>query len=254
MDTALLLSFADLENGHWWFEVRRAIVQEALVAGRPDEVRSVLDVGCGTGGTMSAIRKMFPDAIVRGVDPNAEAAEVARSTGCDVTVASFADLPVESRSVDILLALDVLEHCDDDRLAGREAFRVLRPGGIFLCTVPALGWLWSLHDELNHHYRRYGRLALRNALTAAGFDIARITHFNAILLPVGLASRVAVRVTRSAVLTGVERPNPLLNRTLRSIFAWEVPILRRVDLPVGMSLLAVARRPKQPVGSPHDVL
>jgi SAM-dependent methyltransferase len=200
----------------------------------------LLEVGCGTGATLRGLVAVFPGARVTGVEPAAAALRVAAAAGCDVVPGSFERLPVAAGSVDMLLALDVLEHLDDDAAGLAEAARALRPGGRLLVTVPALPALWGPHDELNHHRRRYTRAMLRDRVVIAGFRVERVTYFNTLLLPLAWLERTMAR--RRHQPAAVQQPAPFVNAVLRRIFALEPPLLRRVDLPIGLSLLLVASR------------
>jgi SAM-dependent methyltransferase len=242
VDEKLLLSFESLEETHWWFVVRRRIVLDATARPAPRPVRSILDVGCGTGGTMRALRARFPDAEIKGVEPVEAAARIAAGRGCDVTSGAFEHLPVEGESVDIVMALDVLEHLADDGLGLAEAFRALRPGGRLVATVPALPRQWSVHDELNGHFRRYTRAGLVGAVRAAGFRVERATYFNTLLLPLAFLERAALRRLKLPRSPAVSLPPRPLNAVLRGVFGLERPILARADLPIGLSLLLVASR------------
>jgi SAM-dependent methyltransferase len=244
MDESLLLSFADIERGHWWFVVRRAILLDAVRSIAPPPDAHIVEVGCGTGGFMTELAGMLPLASIAGVEPNDSAAAVARSRGCSVTSGAFDPLPDRSESVDLLIALDVLEHCADDTSAIREAWRVLRPGGVILLTVPALPSLWSEHDAINEHHRRYVRASLARLLDEHGFVNDRLTYFNSVLLPLGYASRWVSRLIQSRATLGVSTPPRPVNAVLKSLFGTERHILRHANLPVGMSLLAVAHKPR----------
>lgn len=244
MDETLLLSFAEIEKTHWWFVVRRRIVEDAIGSLRLPETSEVLEVGCGTGGMLDSLAAMFPSATVRGVEPSLAAAHAANSRNCDVTLGTFDALPADGESIDLLIALDVLEHCEDDVAAAREAARVLTTHGRFVLTVPALQSLWSPHDEDNRHYRRYSAATLRNALEAAGLEVERLTYFNSLLLPLAYLTRWIGRATGSNSTAGVNLPPKPINRILRGVFSLEVTALKHLNLPIGMSLLAVARGAK----------
>ena len=246
MDEQLLLSFDSLEDTHWWFVVRRRIVLDAAAPTVSRPWRRILEVGCGTGGTMRALRVCFPDAAVKGIEPAEAAARLAAGKGCDVESGTFEDLPVEASSVDLVLALDVLEHLADDGPGLAEAFRVLRPGGRLIVTVPALPSQWSVHDELNAHFRRYTRKGLVAVARRAGFRVDRATYFNSLLLPLAGLERTAVRVLRLPRSPAVALPPRPINAVLRAVFGLERPILARTDLPIGLSLLLVASRPARP--------
>jgi SAM-dependent methyltransferase len=153
-------------------------------------------------------------------------------------------LPFADDEFDLATALDVLEHLDDDGAALAELRRVVRPGGALVVTVPAHPRLWSRHDELNHHRRRYTRSSLRAPAVAGGWEVARLTHFNTLLLPVAAVLR---RFDRG---DGLEIPPAPLNRAL------EVPLrLERaaigagISLPAGLSLLAELRYPASPASA-----
>ena len=243
MEEDLLLSFDDLEQRHWWFVVRRKIVLDALERYASPRDADILEVGCGTGGLLHELESLYPHARVRGVEPVDTAAQAACAKGCTVDVATFEALPAGDDSVDVLIALDVLEHCADDRASLREAWRVMRPGATLLLTVPALPSMWSAHDEVNAHYRRYVRETLEAPATEVGFEIERVTYFNSLLLPGGWTARVASRLGRSSGASGLGVPPRPLNRALVSVFSFESAMLRRTDMPLGTSLMLVARKP-----------
>lgn len=240
MDEALLLSFAALEKTHWWFLVRRSLVLDQARRWAPRPAARLLEVGCGTGATLRGLVPLFAGARVTGVEPVAAARRVAAAAGCDVAPGSFEQLPVAASSVDMLLALDVLEHLEDDGAGLAEAARALRSGGRLLVTVPAVPALWGPHDELNHHRRRYTRAMLCDRVVIAGFRVERVTYFNTLLLPLAWLERTMARRQQRRAM--VRQPAPLVNAVLRRIFALELPLLRRVDLPIGLSLLLVATR------------
>jgi len=135
----------------------------------------------------------------------------------------------------------VVEHVDDDVGLLREARRRLVPGGRVLIAVPAFPSLWSTHDEVLHHRRRYTRATLRRALQEAGFHIEHLTHFNMLLFPVAVLRRIAGTVTGAKPMNDLEIPAPLLNRALTRVFALEKPLLPKATLPFGLSLLCLAR-------------
>lgn len=243
MDQALLLSFAELEEHHWWFVVRRRIVEDAIASSFTAHDASVLEVGCGTGGFARKLASQHPGWGVRGVEPSEQAARVAVDRGCCVDLGTFQSLPANDGSVDLLIALDVLEHCENDADAVAQAARVMKPGASFVLTVPALPSLWSSHDEDNRHYRRYTRETLAAAFGGSGLELERMTYFNSLLLPAGYLSRWVSRATGSKKALGVEMPSATVNNVMRTVFSAEASLLRHMDLPAGMSLLAVWHKP-----------
>src|SRR5437763_100417 len=147
-------------------------------------------------------------------------------------------------SFDHAASLDVIEHLDDDVAALRELRRVVAPGGALLATVPAYQWLWSGHDEINHHHRRYTRRSLARAGESAGWKEVRTTYFNSLLLPVAivlrLLERFSTRPTESSLDLWVP-PQPL-NWLLERPLALEAALIgHRVRIPAGLSLLTLFR-------------
>jgi hypothetical protein len=144
----------------------------------------------------------------------------------------------------VVAALDGLEHIGDDVGALETLGDALVPGGLLMVTVPAYGWLWGPHDELNHHVRRYSRRDLRAAVEAAGFEVERTTYFNSLLFPVAAAVRLARRylIRHQEATAHLAVPGRTVNELLTRVFAAERRVLRHVDLPFGVSVLALARR------------
>jgi SAM-dependent methyltransferase len=163
--------------------------------------------------------------------------------GCQLLVqASSESLPFQAESFDTVVALDLLEHLDDDVAGAREAFRILRPGGQFLSVVPAYRWLWGPQDDVSHHRRRYTPRSLSNVVRGAGFTIVRLTHMNLFLLPLILAGRRVLRLMGKRNQTENNLHPAWLNDVLRRIFTAERHVIRAMDLPLGVSLLCVATK------------
>jgi SAM-dependent methyltransferase len=242
MDQGLLLRFEPLEEAHWWFAARRRLVLESVRRLVPVPPRRILEVGCGTGGTLASLAAAYPHAEVLGVEPCEAALRLAQAKGCNVVAGEFAHLPVDAGWADVLLALDVLEHLPDQDAALAQAHHALRSGGRLILTVPALPWLWSQHDEINAHLRRYRRKDLQRVILHAGFRLERLTYFNTLLLPLGVIERMMVRLLNAPASFGLKPPPRPMNAFLRWVFGLEVGLLRTHNLPIGMSLLAVASR------------
>jgi SAM-dependent methyltransferase len=241
MDEQYELQTHQLEDHHWWYRGRRRVVDEVIRSlGLPPGAR-ILDAGCGSGRNMV---ELAPYGNVTGVDVSPASVDVAKARDVgEAMVASLSEpLPFPDASFDLAVSLDVLEHIDDDRSVLRELRRVIRPGGRLLVTVPAYPWLWSSHDEVNHHRRRYTRRALLTVAAEAGWTPLRSTHFTSLLLPAAIVHRAMDRVRNSSGPPGsdLERTPEWLNEVLERPMGLEARLVRwGVPIPAGLSLLVV---------------
>lgn len=231
------------EHSHWWFSGRREIL-EAVVRARLAAGSSILDIGCGSGYFLEAIRHGF-DAW--GIDPSPLAVNACRRRGNPNALEGSAfDLSrLNGRRFDAACFFDVLEHLEDDAGALRSARDALAVGGLVFITVPAFMFLWSSRDVSHQHFRRYTRRGLRALVERAGFDLVRLTFFNFYLFPLAAAARLAGRVLRRDTSSDLKLPPGPVNRAFRRIFAAEARTIAPANgqsFPVGLSLLAVGRR------------
>jgi SAM-dependent methyltransferase len=240
MDESLYKTFAAVERTHWWFVARRRIVEDQI--GRVMGLKpgaAILDAGCGTGGVLEALRETY---IVSGMDISPTAVQLCHDAGLTgVRQGTFDADPFPGGSYDCVLLLDVIEHIQDDVAALAAARAKLAPGGRVLVTVPAYQFLWSAHDDLNHHQRRYHRALLRQRMEQAGLVVDRITYFNTVLFPAALLQRVVAKVMHTNSDDSLRVPSAVINRIFTAMFSMERPILRSISLPYGLSLLAIAR-------------
>jgi SAM-dependent methyltransferase len=245
MDQAVRAFFAT-EYEHNWYLAARVAVLSATIRSLPDVApgRLIVDVGAGTGSILAHVAGTTD---VLGVEGDWQLARAGRELHNVPMVIANLDgpIPLTAGSADLALSLDVLEHLDDEAAALAEVFRILRPGGTLVITVPAFQSLWSRHDELHHHKRRYSRRALLQVLGAAGFSCRRITYFNTLLFPLVYLSRRLETLRGDAVAapTDYEKPPRVVARALRRLFELEAYVLPRWNLPVGVSLLGIATRP-----------
>lgn len=243
MDQQTYTEIAEVERTHWWYSARRKILRAVVLAeqGTGAGRGPALDLGCGTGANHEVVSLCGPPV---GADfsPLALAYSAARGGYTDLVGADATRLPFADASFAWVFALDILEHLDDAP-AAREIFRVLRPGGRVVITVPAFAALWGGQDEVSHHRRRYSRRALRELLHDAGLEIHRTSYINsAMFLPIFLVRRAIALLKLRAQSENKLHPgwmNPILER----VFAAEAHIVPHVPLPFGVSLLCVARRP-----------
>jgi SAM-dependent methyltransferase len=228
------------EDRHWWYRGRRHVL-DRLIGGLalPAPAR-VLDAGCGSGRNMVELARLGP---VTGVELSHTSVELARARGVgEVVEGSVLDMPFADDSFDLAVSLDVIEHLDDDLGALRELRRTVAPGGTLLVTVPAYQWLWSGHDEINHHRRRYTRRSLQTVAERAGWRQARTTYFNSLLLPVAIVLRVLDRVNTKTTESSLDLwvpPEPANSLLERPLDLEAAVIAHGGRIPAGLSLLAV---------------
>lgn len=239
MDPGYAAVHAEEDQRHWWFLGRRAVLLAELARWLPSRAVRIAEIGCGSGGLLPALGRY---GRVVGVEADPALREVARARGLPVLAGSLPDdLPLAPGELDAVCLLDVLEHLEDDARSLDAVHRLLAPAGLLLVTVPAYAWLWSRHDELLGHRRRYTRRRLGADLGRAGFTVERLTYFNTLLAPPIITARLVGRVIgRDA--HDLARPPETLNRLLAACFGAERHWLRMARLPFGVSLLAVARR------------
>lgn len=244
MDRHYYTEMAALEDEHWWFEGRRRILAEVLDTLNLRPHADVLEAGCGTGGCLNLLNRY---GRLAAFEPDAGARRHANQRGIvQVVHGALPDsIPFEERRFDLAAMLDVLEHVEDDRAALVSLRGRLKPGGRLLLTVPAYAWLWSRHDEVNHHYRRYRLGPLTTLLEETGFVLDYATYFNTLLFPLIAGVRLFNKALGRHKGSDFNQPPPALNRLLAQFFAAERLVVPRSRFPFGVSLLAVARRPSE---------
>ncbi len=234
-----------LEMGSFWFRHRSRLILKTMETYFPSAAH-VLEIGCGTGFVLSEIRKKHPRMTLSGSDLFSEGLRFARTRIPDASFYRMdaCRMPFD-REFDLILALDVLEHVEDDSRAIGEIFRSLKPGGGAVVTVPQHPWLWTIQDEKAFHRRRYTRQELTAKMAGKGFRIVSVTSFITLLLPVLIISRIFA----GFALNGRKREydplrelklNPVINAVMDAVCKGEEYILRHgAHLPAGGSLLCV---------------
>lgn len=242
--------FETLERDHWWFRARRRVYLDLLgqaLGSRP--VERVLDVGTGSGGFLPELQRL--GGAVHYAEPRSASVAACRERDFPYGVRARAEaLPYAEMSFDLVCLFDVLEHVQDDNAVLGEVARVLRPEGLALVTVPAYPWLWSENDVIAEHRRRYTRDSLCRVIEGANLGLLRCTHTNVLLFPAIAAYLLVARGARRLGLRGrspggtnlsVHLPR-VVDRLCYLAFTAELQLSRRWNLPVGHSILALARR------------
>lgn len=238
MDRSAYASMSAQEASHWWFVARRAIL-DSLIARRiaPGANARILEAGCGTGGNL-AMLAAYGSVDALEYDAGARAIAAARGIARVEPGMLPEKIGFGDARYDLIALLDVLEHVDADSESLNALRSRLAPGGRILLTVPAAPWLWSDHDVLHHHKRRYTLARLTSVAQAAGLRIEAAGYFNSLLFPLAVGARIAHRLLGRKGGTDAQ-PSPPVNGLLRRIFASERHVLGRLRFPMGLSLYAI---------------
>jgi SAM-dependent methyltransferase len=243
MDRAAFAHMAATEATHWWFVGRRSVIDAMLDSIDLPKDGTILEAGCGTGGNLATLARRGQ---ITAFDPHIDALAFAHSRHPDVDIrqgALPAELPYDQGSFDLVAALDVLEHVEDDRSSAQALVSLVRPGGWLIVTVPAHQALWGSHDRRLHHRRRYGKRQLLELFADCDVDLVRTTPFNVVLSPIAIVYRVGERLL-GLDLGNQERllPRPV-NAALGALFRLESLLVRkRLSIPFGLSYAAIYRR------------
>ncbi len=242
MDRDYELQTHQAEDRHWWYRGRRHVLERVVEDLRLPGRARILDAGCGSGRNMIEFAR---HGAVTGVELSDTSVRLARERGAgEVVAGSVLEMPFDADTFDLAASLDVIEHLQDDLAALRELRRVVKPGGSLLVTVPAYQWLWSGHDEVNHHFRRYTRRSLQRVGEQAGWQQVRTTYFNSLLLPAAILLRVLDRFNRKTTESSLDLwvpPAPVNWLLERPLLLEAAMIGRGGRIPAGLSLLAVFR-------------
>jgi SAM-dependent methyltransferase len=239
MERSVYKQMAELDQRHWWYRARREVLA-ALIRRvvRPLKDAAILEIGCGTGHNLAMLREF---GRVDALELDEEARRLAEERlGRKVLSSPLPELSeVPERRYDLVGAFDVIEHIADDKAALDSIAQTLKPGGKLVVTVPAHQWMWSAHDVVNHHHRRYSSSSLRKLFDGSPLQVESLGYFNSLLFPLAVVKRLASKVSGKEDSDLVMPARPL-NAALERAFAAERHLIGRVPLPPGLSLFAVA--------------
>lgn len=243
MRTTELADMYQLEETYWWFVGRRELVRQMVLRYAKGRQVKLLDAGCGTGGTLARVGDIVE---AHGCDLSDYALGCCLQRGFRCLAAGdLMRLPYTAAAFDLVVSCDVLEHLPDDRVGLSEIMRILKPGGYLVMTVPAHQFLWSEHDEALSHLRRYSARQLRQLLQEAGADVVKLSPVVVVaffpIMIFRLLQRLRPKKPEEPKTDLRVLPSPL-NTLLISFLRLENWLLRYVNLPVGTSLVAVARK------------
>ena len=241
MDRIVYDRMAAHDSTHWWYRARRDILADYVsrYAALPADAR-ILEIGCGTGHNLPMLGYFGDVAAIESDD--AARAIASQRLGKPVGTAPLPELEgVERGAYDMVAVLDVIEHIDDDVAALKAMAEALKPGGRILIAVPAHGWMWSAHDVVNHHKRRYSKASLDAAIRKAGLTHNGLRWFNSLLFPLAVAARFAGKLTGRDDSDDSPPAKPL-NTLFETVFRLERHLVGRVPMTPGLSIITLASK------------
>ncbi len=245
MKTTALQELHDLESTYWWHVGRLSIIEKQLQKITRTNKKletgklNILNVGSGTGGTLPILEKF---------GTSKDALHFLERSGYKGILVKGLQLPFKDNTFDIVAALDVLEHIKEDNTALVEWLRVLKPGGSLLLTVPAYQWLWSQHDVINNHHRRYIKKNLRAQIKKVGFSIDKSSYAIVFSFPIVAGFRIISKLSKqkSEDYSSFVKLPPSINKLFINFLKLEAQTQKQINFPLGTSILMVAQ--KQPKG------
>lgn len=230
----------ELEDTYWWFVARNYIIKELTkkysTLNRGD---TVLDVGCGTGGFAVSISDLYKPVCM---DMSPLALDYCKKRGLtDLHQGLLSDFPKDDYDINGVFMLDVIEHIEDDMKVIAEVYDLLPKGGPFIATVPAYMWLWSRHDSMHMHYRRYSKSHFNKILKEIGFNIIYSSYFNTFLFPPAVMKRFIDKIFgEKGEYKPVDEVSPGINKIFTKIFKSESSFLKTIKFPFGVSIITIA--------------
>ena len=232
------------EETHFYYVGTHNAVIELLKKYLPKKTGNViLDAGCGTGALMKKLEKFGE---IYGIDVSNEALKFAKKNGVKkVFKASIEKIPFKGNQFDAVISIDVLYHkgVGSDIKALREFKRVLKPDGILIVKNPAHNWLRGSHDIVIHTKRRYSKRGFKNKLEKAGFRILKLSYINIFFFPLAILKRLTESILGSKPHSDVKALPTGVNKLLINIYNFETKLLKKITIPLGLSIFAVAKKP-----------
>lgn len=233
----------DVQVRHWWYVGRRKVLSAIIRSIGLGEGARVLDAGCGSGGNLALLSNV---GNLEAFEFNDQARAAANALGLIEVRPGWLPfgIPTQYGKFDLITLFDVLEHIDNDRDTLVELGNRLATNGRILVTVPAVPWLWSTHDEIHHHKRRYTRSSLEAVVRTSGLSVHSLGYFNSLLFPLAVAQRIKEKLINRQEVNLAPPPEPI-NSALKAIFSLESGLIDKVRFPIGLSLFAVLGKDAQ---------
>jgi SAM-dependent methyltransferase len=233
-----------VENFHWWFVVRRKLLKSILSSVNLPINSLTIDIGCGTGSNLRTLTSsgLYTIGLDRSIYALTLVKKRKNKDDFHLLAGDLNNLPIKTKSVGLIIAMDAFEHLENDVNGIHESYRVLIDGGILIATVPAFRFLWGIQDVVTGHKRRYSRKDIAEKLREAGFDILKSSYFNFFLFfPILIARRI-IRLFGFKIESENEINFPLINFFLKAIFSLELYALKYFWFPFGVSVFCIGKK------------
>lgn len=231
----------ELEDTYWWFQARQFIIDKLIH--KYTDLKNhdiILDAGCGTGGFAAYISQYFQ---VIGLDTSKTAIEFSKKRGIKTIYNQvLGDFDSSKHAIKAITMLDVIEHIEDDLSVMQDAYNKLPKEGYFIVSVPAYQWLWSNHDRIHMHYRRYTKSHFNELLKKAGFEIEFSSYFNSFLFLPGALKRIVQKILGKESEDPVDHVSPWMNNLFNCIFRSEAVFLGPLTFPCGLSIVTICKK------------
>ena len=231
------------ERTHFFYVTTNILILSLVSKYTSGKKLKILDAGCGTG-LLAKQLQAFGE--ITAVDFSSEAIKFAKKRGIKATQASILDLPFRKNNFDVLVSVDVITHksIKNDLTCLNEFYRVLKPGGILILRVSANNWLNMIHDKHVHMNHRYNRGELFDKLNKSNFNVLKLSFVNSILLPALIFRFLIEKITKpKGSKSAINTVNGRVNNLLTKILKYEYKLIMRYNIPFGIGLVAVARKP-----------
>lgn len=243
MDELYELKYHSLEEKHWWFESRRDIIFKLIQ--KMDKNSKILEIGC-SGGPLIKFLKQNGFNNIYGIDKSKKAIELCKSNGLkNIFLMDGLKTRFNNEEFDIIIASDILEHIKEDNLALLEWNRILKKGGRLILFVPAFNFLWSEHDEVNKHYKRYSKSMLITLFKKSNFRIEKISYWNFILFFPASLFRIFQHIFLKNKIQKKDqlyKLNNIINKSLIFLLKLENLFLKKLNFPIGVSVFALVTK------------
>lgn len=242
MEAKVYKEMIEQQDQHWWFQARREILESMIVSLNLPVNAEILEIGCGTGGNISMLQKYGQVTAIE-LDEYARS-YTSKSTGVQVHNGALPDdIPDElNKKYDLIVMFDVLEHIEQDVDSLITLKTMIKRDGYLLLTVPAYQWMFGIHDINHHHFRRYEMDDIQTKFKTASLSLIRKSYFNSLLFPLVAMIRLLEKIKKPHKDSlGFKTPNKITNSILYHIFKFEKKLLKMVNLPMGASLMVLAK-------------